>query len=521
MDHEGGKIAAVPTDSEPSALNATPLKKGEEPPAAAGDSADDGSQTHSSAVHEAFEGLSDEDIETIDINEDAEEVTFGDTEFDWEDEEIPGYGKRKRLKRWVIAVAIIIAGLCLLLFVLWLFFPKYPSLPLSNMLNIFGQRQETEKPEEPFASPVKQEIKMGASNEKPEVPGGSDQNQAKQQDPSINASGSETSFETEFRPKLAEMSRFRNELLEKQQEIRDLQQIYRKRIAAVTKEILEEKKRSKVKNFSEAKNIKHIEYGLRTIQRRKIYISNLSIPLGQLQFASEELLYLERLSHIQMKMRPVVKGVDVEELKAKIDRALQKHRDGLDRLTVQTDNLPALDLKATWNEVLRERKKEARSPKGNHDKKLPQEEVKTNSLILEEILKGKFSRKGELTWLSPEGADALSKLKGETLFLNRLTDLHPSTAEKLARWQGNWLCLNGIKEISPETAEVLAQWPGKRLSLNGLRFISDRAARELSKWQGMELEMVGLTDASLTAVNHLKNWEHSGKKIYFSKEFNK
>jgi len=49
------------------------------------------------------------------------------------------------------------------------------------------------------------------------------------------------------------------------------------------------------------------------------------------------------------------------------------------------------------------------------------------------------------------------------------------------------------------------------------------AFEENREWQytGVELEMVGLAEASPEAITRFKNWEHSGKRVYLSKDFRK
>ena len=526
MDEKSGTSATDLTAVQRSALDESSLEDAEKETDAAGSSAEENGDE---ATNDAFESLSSEDLEEIDPSENLEEIDSVDDieddmvvnfDLDWDDEESVQKGERKRLRRWVIVIAafFVVVSLCSLAS-WWLFYVKDPPSTLPDFLDVFKREQETKSSEINSASPVKQHIRKKPATETQEDRDDSSQNRDVLKDHAKRIPTQEPPLAAIFRPGLAEISRLRNQLLKKQKEIRNLQQDYRDQIHVVENEILHEKRKFNVNSFDEAIKNKAIEYGLRTIQRRKIYISNLSIPYNQLHFASEELLFLERLCNIQLKMQSVVKGIKPEKLTKRIDRALKKHRDGFDRLTVQTDNLPSLDLKLLWKELLHKTEEEVRISKRSGNATLPQDQVKTNSQILEEILNGEFSRKRYLTWLSPEGANALSKWSGKVLFLNGLSDLHASVAENLARWKGNWLCLNGLEEISPESARHLARWQGKRLSLNGLKAISDKTAKALCDWQGMELEMVGLTKVSPETINHLKNRADSEKKIYLSQDF--
>lgn len=478
--------------------------------------------THPSGETDSFEGLSDEETQEFDTIKKGEESEFQDSYLDWDDEEILENGSRKRLKRWVVVSGIVTTVILLLSFALWwLFFVKDPPYPLPDALKRFKRQPTTDALEKAPISTFKHQIKKKSFTEERAGLNVPTQTQKGVKDQALNNLSSGKALNLEIHRKLSMIVTLRSDLIQKQKEIRDLQQTYRERINTAEETILMEKRKAKVNSFSEATKVKPIEYGLRTIHRRKTYISNLRIPLAKLHFASEELLYLERLAGIQQKMLPIAKGIDLETLTRKIDRTLRKHQDSLNRLTVRTDAPPSPDLEATWKEVLQNSKKKVEHKKTDPEKNLPQPQTQINSKILEEIQKGNLSRKQELTWLSPGGASVLSKWSGKVLHLNGLSALHSSTAEILARWEGDWLCLNGLKNISPETAKSLSQWSGERLSLNGLNSISEETARWLSCWKGMELEMVGLAKISPEAIQHLVNREHSGKKMYVSNSFRK
>jgi hypothetical protein len=516
MDEKGEnstKEEAVPQPSESDEIVFENLE--EKPPSTTHSvkPEDENPEEHRSEEANSFAGLSEEETEEFDLTHDPD--------LDWDDEQILEDRGRNRRKRWFVAgiLAAIIAAFSFAFW--WCFFIKDPPFPLPDALRILKRQLITEGEDKTSGATFKQEIRKKGYTEK----GTGVDMPLQAQDVEENSSqGSLSAGEPAnqiIHRELSEAAALRRELLKKQREIAHLQQTYRERINAVEEALLDEKRRAKVNTFAEAIKVKPIEYGLRTINRRKNYISNLNIPIEQLHFAGEELLYLERLAGIQLKMYPVAKGIDLEALAKKIDQSLRKHQNRLNRLTVQTDEAPSPDLKKIWKEVLRNARKipvtDNRVPKNSQ----PQLEAQINKKILEEILEGKLSRKRELTRLTPEGASALSEWSGKVLDLSRLSSLQSSTAERLARWEGTWLCLNGIKKISPETARSLSKWPGKRLSLNGLRFISEEAARELSNWEGMELEMAGLVEAPTEAFNHLENWEHSDKKIYLPEYYKK
>ena len=461
---------------------------------------------------EPFEALSDEETEALDQTEKTAAEAFHDPDPDWDDEEIPENLGRRKQKRWVVTGIIVAAMAALSLMLWWLFFLKDPPYPLPDALKVLRREPTPEEGSDSSVATYRTEIKKKKITETL-VSGVPTQRQTVKQDQTSGHSSIRRPSDPEIRAKLAEAVTLRSELLKKQKEIRKLQQLYGERIDAVEEAILGEKQKANVNSVEEAVKIKSIEYGLRTIHRRKIYIANLNAPLDQLHNAAEELLYLERLTDIQMKMATIAKGINLETLIGKIDRSIRKHRDGLVRLTVQRYDLPSPDLAGIWKDVLRKREIRVAHP---HEKEPSRLQTRINSEILAEIQKGELSRKRELTWLSQEGASTLSQWSGKVLFLNGLSSLHPSTAEILARWKGNWLCLNGLEEISPETARSLSRWQGERLSLNGLNSISRETASALSHWNGAELEMVGIAEASPEAINLLRNWGTFGKRVYFS-----
>ena len=368
---------------------------------------------HRSGEANSFTGLSEEETEEFDLTHDPD--------LDWDDEQLLEDTGHNRRKRWVV-VGILAAVIAAFSFTLWwCFFIKDPPFPLPDALRILKRQPVTEGKDKFSVATFKQEIqkkfqtKEGTGVDMPL------QAQKGGKSPSQSSLPVGEPANQVIHRELPEAAALRRELLKKQTEIGHLQQTYRERINAVAETILDEKRRAKVNTFAQAIKVKPIEYGLRTIHRRKIYISNLNMPIEQLHFAGEELLYLERLAAIQLKMQYIAKGIDLEALTKKIDQTLQKHRDRLNRLAVQTDELPSPNLEKIWEEVLQNAGKKPvvdnTVPQNSH----PQAQI--NGKILEEILEGKLSRKRELTRLTPEGASALSEWTGKVLDLSSLASL--------------------------------------------------------------------------------------------------
>jgi hypothetical protein len=186
----------------------------------------------------------------------------------------------------------------------------------------------------------------------------------------------------------------------------------------------------------------------------------------------------------------------MESLAKHIDTIIQQNIRDSDKLTMNTIGAKPQSLNRIWKKVYQSRQKSAF---------LSSEEIK-NRKIWKEICSGNYSRKHQLTELSPKSAKALSSWEGQDLFLVNLTELSPEEAQYLSKWKGRWLSLNGLTKLSPDAAKYLSQWQGKRLSLNGLKEVSPEVVEYLSQWRGEELELVSLKNIS--------QWEESGKIVH-------
>ncbi len=451
----------------------------------------------------AFTGLSSEETDDLDYGEKTDEEEFDDAYPDWDDEEDTARGNKKR--QFVIGIlAVLLAFACTLW---WLMSHETPETA-----------GNTDASHTAFKHQIKKKT-TGETAGRPEtliqIQQTKQKNQIQNNGPAIASSFSG------LERKVAEAARLRSELLKKQKEIHDLQQLYRDRINEMEIEILQEKRNAHADSFEKAIKVKRIEFGLRTIHRRNSYIDNLNIPANQLHLAGEDLLYIQRLAAIEMEMAHVIKGIDLVNLEKQIDLMIQKHADGLNRLAMEPVAVATPDLKAIWEKQFPEKKTAAAKKNMKKAENKSEVQARINAQVLLEIRKGDLSRKHELTSISSETAIHLSKWPGKDLVLKGVSELTPSTAKILASWKGNWLCLNALREISPKTAKYLSQWQGKRLSLNGLATLSKQAARELSDWKGTELEMIGLSKASPATLKYLNKWEDSGGKIYMANKFQK
>jgi len=87
---------------------------------------------------DVFEGLSSEDAEEIDFEDETEDGAFAELGLDWDNEEVPEAGESKKPKRWFIVSAVLFLAVAAVLFSLWwLFFLKKPPYPLPAFLKAF------------------------------------------------------------------------------------------------------------------------------------------------------------------------------------------------------------------------------------------------------------------------------------------------------------------------------------------------------------------------------------------------
>ena len=301
---------------------------------------------------------------------------------------------------------------------------------------------------------------------------------------------------------LSDIQSDRMTLLNKLKEISDLKKYYTQGIIEVEDDLIDLIRSKKLTLLQDALLDQKVELGLRTIQRRKNYISKLDLPFDQLFTASEELLYLERKANILRELMQNTSGITLDRFKKQIAETIERINQTKANLAIDQSAPPVVSLETIWDDLLKRLKSEA----SGQTTSLAQ--VQQNQRIWKDICAGNYDQKWALTDLNEKAADCLLKFKGKDLYLNGLTTITPKVAQILSKWPGEWLGLNGLSSLSPEVASHLAHWKGKRLSLNGLLELTPKATLYLSKWQGDQLELVGL--------KHIGQWENPKIKLFIS-----
>jgi len=314
--------------------------------------------------------------------------------------------------------------------------------------------------------------------------------------------------------KIDEISRLREKLLRKKEEILELKNHYQSGIEELQKEILDELRHLTAVTFLQAIENKRIEFGLQTIQRRLAYIQQLDRPAEWVFQAGEDLLYIKRKALMDIQVAEVASGIDMNMHVRHMNSALNKYRPTADKLAIDMTDAHSESLESIWQQI--QNKSLDQSSQLAHSK---------NQIISEQICTGKFSRLSELSEISVDSAKCIVEMQGSDLFLNGLTEISPRAARHLFEWKGNWICLNGFRALSPRVAAYLFEWEGDWISLNGLTDFSPEIGNMLLQWSGNQLELMGLryTDGSAgkIGIRYLAQWERSGGKLFVPKTIRK
>ena len=313
--------------------------------------------------------------------------------------------------------------------------------------------------------------------------------------------------------KIEEAVRLRNEVLEKNGEIYELNLHYLNGIAELEEEIFQEIKKADTPTYEAAMKNKRIELNLRTIQRRQAYIDELAKPAHWLNSGSEELFYLVRKAQLALQLTDIAGGIDLNRHTRHLNAAIQKYRPSPDKLAIDPQQSKVQPLEKIWQQI------SETEPAGGDKEKIEQFALNPkDKVIVNQICSGDFERIAELSNISSRAARCLSRMKGSDLFLNGLMTMSPDAAQQLFQWQGHWICLNGVKNLSPAVARYLFKWKGDWISLNGLNEFPPELATYLLKWEGQQLELMGLKSnknkTHQKMLKYLALWETTGGKLF-------
>ena len=309
--------------------------------------------------------------------------------------------------------------------------------------------------------------------------------------------------------KIEDVTRLREQLLAKKEEIYRLKLHYRNGVVELKDQLYREMQDADIYTFDRALENKRIELGLRTIQRREVYIQELEKPDQWVHNGSEELLFLKRKALLDLQMTDIASGIDLNRHMRYMNAAIQKYQPSADKLAVDPPPAQLTPLETIWSQIHNQQDKNVQTPIGQENKK-----------IIAEICSGNYGRIAELTAITPKAAKCLARMNGSELFLNGLTQLTPDEAKYLFKWRGNWIGLNSVKNLSPAVAKYLFKWNGNWISLNGLTELPPELALYLTEWQGNQLELMGLnfenSKPDKRTLKYLTLWETMGGKLFVS-----
>jgi hypothetical protein len=297
-------------------------------------------------------------------------------------------------------------------------------------------------------------------------------------------------------------------LLEKRQEIVELQRYYQSGVREIEADIMFENDEKGITTFDQALKDKRIELGLRTIQRRQSYIKQLDQPCQWIEEGSEKLRYLRRKTVIDRDMLPIAAGIDMDANLRHLNAATDEYQPTAEKLAVHVRETDLQPLKVIWENIRRD-----------DNAAVHRETVDSQNLqIWQEICSGNLEHLAAVTELSTDAAICISRLKVPALFLNNLSRLSPSAARHLFQWKGDWICLNGFENLPPAVAKYLFQWQGRIISLNGLTEFTPELGKLLLTWKGRQIELMGLRGKAKnledTGLAYLAQWEKSGGKMF-------
>jgi hypothetical protein len=301
--------------------------------------------------------------------------------------------------------------------------------------------------------------------------------------------------------RLSAVDRLRQLLQAKKAEILKARQDYRHGVIELEDQVRRFLKQERIDSIAQALDNADVATLLRNIQRRMVYGEALDRPLGWIDSASEDLLYLSRRAAMDLQVQAVAAGLDMARHESEILQAIEKYQPTPGRLSIDPGSIPAPSLEVITRKLVEQTRLMGWGP-----------DDRRNQDIEMEVCGGNLGRSGQLSKLSLKGARCLAESDAALLFLSGLTEMTPLAAETISKWPGEWLGLNGIARLDPEAAAHLFAWRGQRLSLNGLEELPAEAAARLTGWSGRQLELMSLR--RVAGAEALAQWEAAGGRLF-------
>jgi soluble lytic murein transglycosylase-like protein len=152
------------------------------------------------------------------------------------------------------------------------------------------------------------------------------------------------------------------ELAGKKNEINELLRYYRNGINELEKQIVQEMQNKRITSYSRGVRIKRVELGLRTIQRRQVYMRKLKKSNLWVKSGSEELLYIKRKAQFDIQLIDIAGGINLDRHMKQLSAAILKYRPTAEKLAIKLPDADILPLETIWSRIIKPKEKTAQTP---------------------------------------------------------------------------------------------------------------------------------------------------------------
>jgi soluble lytic murein transglycosylase-like protein len=160
------------------------------------------------------------------------------------------------------------------------------------------------------------------------------------------------------------------ELAGKKNEISELIRYYQIGINELEKQIVQEMQKKQITSYSRGVRIKRVELGLRTIQRRRVYIRKLKKSNLWVKSGSEKLLYLKRKIQFDIQLIDIAGGINLGRHMKQLNAAILKYRPTAEKLATKLPDADILPLETIWSRIIKPKANTAQTPVGTADQGL-------------------------------------------------------------------------------------------------------------------------------------------------------
>jgi soluble lytic murein transglycosylase-like protein len=152
------------------------------------------------------------------------------------------------------------------------------------------------------------------------------------------------------------------ELAGKKNEISELLRFYRNGINELEEQMIQEMQKKRITSYSRGVRTKRVELGLRTIQRRGVYIRKLKKSNLWVKSGSEELLYLKRKAQFDIQLIDIASGINLDRHMKRLSAAILKYRPTAEKLAIKLPDADVIPLETIWSRIIKPKDKTEQTP---------------------------------------------------------------------------------------------------------------------------------------------------------------